>query len=61
MDGLREAIREALVQTLGPPPERRASKNLFVESADQLVRYRLQLSVELPMVPGTATIRADHR
>jgi hypothetical protein len=26
MEGLREAIREVLVQPLGPPPKRRASE-----------------------------------
>src|SRR5271165_1367635 len=40
---------------------RHAHKNLFVGSAIQSMRPRLQLSVELPAVPGQATIQPDHR
>src|SRR4051794_14977293 len=35
-------------------------ENLFVGSMSQLVRYRLQLSVELWATPGKATISTDH-
>ena len=37
------------------------TENLFVDGMSQLVRRRLQLSVELSVVPGKATIRDDHR
>src|SRR3984885_6448199 len=36
-------------------------KNLFVGSASQSARRRLQPSIELRAVPGAATIRFDHR
>jgi hypothetical protein len=41
--------------------QRQQIKNLFVESANQSVRLRLQPSIELRAVPGAATIRSDHR
>src|ERR1700723_3389330 len=37
------------------------AENLFVESANQSVRLRLQPSIELRAVSGAATIRSDHR
>jgi hypothetical protein len=40
---------------------RSSHKCLFVGSMSQLVRCRLQLSLELSVVPGKATIGADHR
>src|SRR5271166_167021 len=39
----------------------RLYQNLFVGSTRQSVRRRLQPLGELHAVPGTATIRADHR
>src|SRR5271166_2573967 len=40
---------------------RKKVKNLFVGSAIQSMWPRLQLSIELPAVPGQATIQPDHR
>ena len=41
--------------------ERQQTKKLFVGSASQSVRLRLQPQIELRAVPGAATIRSDHR